>query len=171
MAAVIDVFLLLILLICVITDMKSRKIYNKVIYPSLILAFSFHVAAAGWAGFSHAFLGFLIGFALLLIPYFLGGMGAGDVKLLALIGALKGGEFVFQSFFYIAIVGAVMAIIILLVRRGVLKSVLYYAASLMNGIRLPGGISRGSLTATYPYGVAIAAGVVLCLFQTGWHVL
>ncbi|WP_245830969.1 A24 family peptidase [Sediminibacillus massiliensis] len=167
----INVFLLTVLLICVVTDLKSRKIYNKVIYPSLLLAFIFHFAVAGWQGLSHAFIGFLIGFGLLLIPYFMGGMGAGDVKLIALIGALKGGAFVFQSFLYIAIVGALMALSILFVRRGMFKSIVYYVASLRGGVRLPGGISRGSLTATYPYGVAIAAGVVLHMITEGWNVL
>ncbi len=167
----VDIFLLIILVICVITDIKNRKIYNKVIFPALLAAFVFHFASGGWEGLSHSFIGFLIGLGLLLIPYLLGGMGAGDVKLLALIGALKGGSFVFQSFLYIAIFGALMALAIILFRKGVLTSILYYFASLKGGVRLPGGISKGSLTATYPYGVPIAAGVIACMFVNGWTVL
>ncbi|SEA83794.1 prepilin peptidase CpaA [Thalassobacillus cyri] len=162
-----DIFLLIILSICVITDIKNRKIYNKVIYPALLITFIFHFAAGGWTGLSHSFLGFLIGFSILLIPYMLGGMGAGDVKLLALIGAIKGGAFVFQSFLYIALIGALMAGMILIFRRGMLKSIGYYMASLRGGVKLPGGISRGSLTATYPYGVAIALGAGLKLAMEG----
>lgn len=164
-------FLLLVLAICVFTDLKDRKIYNKVIYPSLLIAFILQFVTGGWTGLSHAFLGFLIGFGLLLIPYLLGGMGAGDVKLLALIGALKGGSFVFTSFIYIAFVGALMALIILVLRRGLLKSVAYYLASLRNGTVLPGAVVKGSLTATYPYGVAIAAGVVISMFSQGVNLL
>ncbi|WP_085504921.1 A24 family peptidase [Thalassobacillus devorans] len=162
-----DVFLLIILLICVITDFKNRKIYNKVIYPALLFTFIFHFAVSGWTGLSHSFLGFLIGFSILLIPYFLGGMGAGDVKLLGLIGAIKGGAFVFQSFLYIALIGALMAVLILVFRRGIFKSILYYVASLRGGVKLPGGIARGSLTATYPYGVAIALGAVVGMALEG----
>lgn len=92
------------------------------------------------------------------------------MKLLALIGAFKGGAFVFQSFLYTALIGAVIALGIVLFRKGVLKSILYYTSSRRHGIRLPGGISRGSLTATYPYGVAIAAGTILCMAveSLGW---
>lgn len=164
-------FLLLVLAVCVFTDLKDKKIYNKVIYPSLLIAFILQFATGGLMGLSHAFLGFLIGFGLLLIPYLLGGMGAGDVKLLALIGALKGGSFVFTSFLYIALVGALMALIILFVRRGILKSIAYYLASLKSGTVLPGGVAKGSLTATYPYGVAIAAGVVISMFSQGVNLL
>ncbi|SET06015.1 prepilin peptidase CpaA [Oceanobacillus limi] len=168
----IDIFLFIILAICVTTDLKSRMIYNNVIYPALLMTFIFHFATGGWDALSHSFIGFLIGFGLLLIPYFMGGMGAGDVKLLGLIGALKGGAFVFQSFLYTAIVGAIMAIIIILIRRGMLKSLLYFIASLKSGVVLKGGISKGSLTATYPYGVAIAAGTVVSMvLAQGWVVL
>jgi prepilin peptidase CpaA len=171
MVAVVDIFLLTVLTICVITDLKSRKIYNKVIYPSLLIAFILQFTASGWAGLSHAFLGFLIGLGLLLIPYMMGGMGAGDVKLLAFIGALKGGSFVFESFLYIALVGALMAVLIILFRRGLLKSIVYYFTSLMNGVRLPEAVAKGSLTVTYPYGVAIAAGAVISMFTKGVLVL
>ncbi|MEC5422966.1 prepilin peptidase [Virgibacillus sp. C22-A2] len=163
----IDIFLIIILLICLVTDIKSRKIYNKVIYPALLATFIFQFSMGGWEGLSHSFIGFLIGFGLLLIPYFMGGMGAGDVKLLALIGAMKGSAFVFQSFLYIAIIGALMAIAIILLRRGMLKSMLYYVSSLKSGVVLKGGVSRGSITATYPYGVAIAGGAFLGLAFQG----
>ncbi|MFC4557612.1 prepilin peptidase [Virgibacillus kekensis] len=166
-----DIFLLLILLICVITDLRSRKIYNKVIYPALLVTLVYHLAAGGLEGLSHSFIGFLTGLGLLLIPYLMGGMGAGDVKLLALIGAVKGSMFVFQSFLYIAILGAGIAVVVLFARRGMFKSVVYYLASLRNGIVLPGGVSRGSMTATYPYGVAIAGGVVLCMVIQGGRFL
>jgi Flp pilus assembly protein protease CpaA len=167
MATMIDLFLLLILLICVITDVKSRKIYNKVIYPALLIGFIYHFVSGGWEGLSHSFIGFLIGLGLLLIPYMMGGMGAGDVKLLALVGALKGGSFVFESFLYMALVGGIIALGIILFRSGVLKSLIYFLSSLKSGVRNTAILSKGSLTATYPYGVAIAAGTVICLLAEG----
>lgn len=166
------IFLIIVLTISVITDIRSRKIYNAVIYPALLVTFLAHFATGGWDALSHSFIGFLIGFGLLLIPYFLGGMGAGDVKLLGLIGAIQGAAFVLQAFFYTAIIGAVMALVILLVRKGMLKSILYYLASLRNGIVLKGTINKNALTATYPYGVAIAGGSVLSLVAAqGWVIL
>ena len=160
-------FLLLILTICVITDVKSRKIYNKVIYPALLMGFAYHLFTGGWEALGQSFIGFLIGFSLLLIPYMLGGMGAGDVKLLALVGALKGGAFVFESFIYIALIGGVIALGIIIFRSGVLKSLVYSLLNFRNFGNAKALFPRGSLTATYPYGVAIAGGAVLCLFFQG----
>ncbi|WP_088007104.1 A24 family peptidase [Indiicoccus explosivorum] len=164
-----DIFLLLILAVCVITDVKSRKIYNKVIYPALLVTFAYHLFTGGVDALGQSFIGFLIGFGLLLIPYMMGGMGAGDVKLLALVGALKGGAFVFESFFYIAIIGAAIALGIIVFRSGVLKQLMFALLSFRTKGATRALLPKGSLTATYPYGVAIAGGAVLCLvFQGGW---
>lgn len=162
----IDILLIIILLICVITDIKSRKIYNNVIYPGIILAFIIHAAVSGWDGFLHSFLGFLIGLGLLLIPYLMRGMGAGDVKLLALVGAFKGGAFVFQTFIFMALLGAVIALAIVLFRRGTVKPLLYKMSSAKSGVKMT-GFSKESLSATYPYGVAIAGGAFISLFTEG----
>ncbi|MFC4402432.1 A24 family peptidase [Gracilibacillus xinjiangensis] len=160
----IDIFLLIILAICVITDLKSRMIYNKVIFPALLLTFIYQFTTGGWESLSHSFIGFLIGFALLLIPYFLGGIGAGDVKLLGLIGAMKGAIFVFQSFIYIALLGAVIAVFILLFRSELWKSIYRY-------VLYKQSFNQGVLTGTYPYGVAIAGGVMIQMLMQGGTLL
>ncbi|WP_087972494.1 A24 family peptidase [Oceanobacillus rekensis] len=167
----IDIFLIVILLICLITDIKNRMIYNKVIYPALLITFIYQFTTGGWEALSHSFIGFLIGFGLLLIPYFMGGMGAGDVKLLALIGAMKGGAFVFQSFIYIAIIGGLIAVLIILLRGNMLKSLAYYFSSIIGGNKVQGVITKGSLSATYPYGVAIVGGAFVGLLLQGMSLL
>jgi prepilin peptidase CpaA len=48
---------------------------------------------------------------LLVIPFALGGIGAGDVKLLGIIGALKGPDFVFIAFLAAAITGGIMSVV------------------------------------------------------------
>ncbi len=163
---VIDILLLAILAICVITDLRSRKIYNKVIFPSLIIALAIHLITGGWQAVGSSLLGFLVGLGLLLIPYLLGGMGAGDVKLLALIGALKGTQFVLMTAVYMALLGGVIALAILLFRSGIkqrLRSIFYSLYSLRYGIRLP-MLIKEDLKTSYPYGVAIAGGALLRLW-------
>ncbi|SES16593.1 prepilin peptidase CpaA [Gracilibacillus ureilyticus] len=160
----IDVFLLIILAICVITDLRSRKIYNKVVFPALLITFFYQFVTGGWESLSHSFIGFLIGFSLLLIPYFLGGIGAGDVKLLGLIGAMKGGMFVFQSFIYIALIGAVIALFVLFIRRDFWKSIYNYTVYKQR-------IKSGVLTGAYPYGIAIAGGVAVQIVMQGGTLL
>ncbi|WP_051682996.1 A24 family peptidase [Salinicoccus luteus] len=139
----INVFLIIVLAVCVVTDIRERKIYNKVIFPALLAAFGLNIIFGGFSGFGDALIGFVVGFALLLIPYILGGMGAGDVKLLGLVGAFKGSSFVLESFIYMAVVGGMLAIFVIVTRGGLKKSF---------GIGMP-------------YGVAIASGSGLALLM------
>ena len=166
-----NLLLLCILVICVITDLRERRIYNKLIFPSLLLAFCSHLLLGGWQKLSGSFLGFLVGLLLLLIPYLLGGMGAGDVKLLALIGALKGVAFVVHAALYMALSGFVIALgIMFLHRKGrqFFQYLLFYLYGLRYGIRLP--LSK-ELSISYPYGVAIACGALMSLYLEGSVVL
>lgn len=167
---IINITLIFILLICIYTDVKSRKIYNKVIFPSLLFAFTINAFIGGWDSLLHSFLGFLTGLGLLLIPYLMGGMGAGDVKLLALIGALKGVHFVLITSLYMAIVGGIIAIAILLFRKGAVerfKNIIFFLSARRSGVKVPLLLNKDSLKATYPYGVAIAAGAFISLIGKG----
>lgn len=162
------------LLICLVTDLKSRKIYNIVIFPSLLLTFFLHFLSGGFSGLGFSFLGFIVGFAILLIPYFLGGMGAGDVKLLALIGAIKGMQFVIVTSIYMALLGGLIGLLVLLFRKGAIqriKSIIYSLSCFRSGVRLPLFFDKEGLKTTYPYGVAIAGGAVISLFYKGWVIL
>ncbi|MFD1019924.1 A24 family peptidase [Thalassobacillus hwangdonensis] len=159
-----DMILILLLIVCVITDIRSRKIYNKVLFPTFLLALTLHLVQSGLPGFSNSILGLLTGLGLLLIPYLMGGMGAGDVKLLAVIGAIKGVGFVLVSALYMALVGGVLALCILLFRRGVtsrLRGIIYWLWGWKNGAKLSLGINKDDYKATYPYGVAIAIGTLI----------
>ena len=161
--------LLTVMGICVVTDLNKRIIYNKVIFPALIIAFALHAALGGWTGLWQSLLGFIVGLGLLLIPYLLGGMGAGDVKLLALVGALKGTMFVLATSVYMAMVGAIIAVAVLLFRNGFRKRVQFFLYAWI-GIRYGMQIQwREQMNSgRYPYGLAIAGGAALCLWQKGW---
>ncbi|MBB3113822.1 prepilin peptidase CpaA [Paenibacillus phyllosphaerae] len=165
----INALLLAVLSICVVTDIRSRKIYNNVILPVFVLAVVFQTATSGWDGALHALAGLAVGFAILFIPYMLGGMGAGDVKLLALVGALKGVGFVLVASFYMALVGALMALLIVLFKKGFrerVRFVQYVAVCIRFRLKLP---LQGAFTSgTYPYGVAIAGGCLFGLMLKGW---
>lgn len=166
-----NTILLIVLLICVITDVRKRLIYNIVIFPALILSFLLHFIMNGLSGLGASALGFLIGFAILLIPYFLGGMGAGDVKLLALIGAIKGPLFVLNTSIYMALVGGLIAIGILLFNGGALRRFKYYVNWMYakkSGLQIPLALTKDSMKATYPYGVAIAGGAILSFVGKAW---
>jgi prepilin peptidase CpaA len=164
-----NLILLMVIGICVVTDIRKRMIYNKVIFPALIAAFGLHTMFGGWSGLGHSLLGFIVGLGILLIPYLLGGMGAGDVKLLALVGALKGIWFVLAASVYMALFGAVIAIGVVLFQSGLRKRYQYFLYVIV-GIRYGLTIQwrEQFSSGTYPYGVAIAGGTALCLLQKGW---
>jgi len=158
--------LLMVLIICTITDLKKRKIYNNVLFPGILAAIAIHTVLDGWHGIAAALLGLLAGLAILLIPYLLGGIGAGDVKLLAFVGAAEGARFVLQASLYMAILGAIMAAGVLLLRpkgREHLKRAIFAVAGGLRGGSFPETRTTPG-TDIYPYGPAIAGGAALCLF-------
>jgi prepilin peptidase CpaA len=162
--------LFILLLICVITDLKERKIYNAVLFPFLLLALFLNFITGGIQGLTDAVFGMLVGLGILLIPFLLGGMGAGDVKLLAVIGGLKGVAFVLAASVFMALAGGIMAIFILVFRKGVktrLTQIIYFYLGLFNGVRFPLLQDQEAMKTTYPYGVAIAAGAIYQAFRVG----
>jgi prepilin peptidase CpaA len=171
----IDYLLMALLAICVITDLKERKIYNKVLLPVLIAGLILNAVTGGISGLGDALTGTAVGFSILLIPYFLGGMGAGDVKLLAVIGGLKGTIFVLTAAVYMAIAGGIIALFVLFFRKGALnrlKQIGMFFGGMRSGMKLPLFLDKDSLNATYPYGIAIAIGAAAAvIFPTGGGLL
>ena len=165
-----DTLLVAILAICVFTDLKSRKIYNVVVYPALIWAIGVHALTAGWSGLVYSLLGFAVGLGVLLVPYLMGGMGAGDVKLLALVGALEGYGFVLGASVYMSIIGALMAIGIIVFKNGFRERVRMIGFMLLclRFRMLPRWEGGYFTTGAYPYGVAIAGGSLAALALKGW---
>lgn len=72
------------------TDVRTFKVYNALTLPVMVGGILFGLFTNGLDGARDSFLGVLVGFALLIIPYSMGAMGAGDVKLLSAFGAWLG---------------------------------------------------------------------------------
>lgn len=96
-------------LICA-SDTLFSKIPNLFVLAGLLFAFGYHGYQDGLAGLSGSSLGLLSGMTLLLIPFLMGGMGAGDVKALGVLGALLGPKNVLQVFIYVALFGGLMGL-------------------------------------------------------------
>ena len=157
MTAIIIMFIAL--LISLYTDIKNRKILNIVTFPTILIGFLINTISLGWEGFLLSLLGMLTGFGLLVVPYLLGGMAAGDVKLLMAIGALQGAAFTFASFLYTALFGGLIAVIILISRKELgssLKRIFFFAQ-----LKTLDGVSKDELHHAFPYGVAIFLGTVV----------
>lgn len=160
----IEIVLFVVLAICVYTDVAARKIYNFVLLPACVSAMLYHFLTGGLGLGWWSVQGLLLGIVLLIIPFAMGGIGAGDVKLLGVIGALKGPEFVLIAFLAGAIVGGVMSAVYL-IKQGkmltILKNIGCNAFYLVIGAPRIGVVDKNSPTAvTIPYGAAIALGAV-----------
>jgi prepilin peptidase CpaA len=94
----------------IITDYRFQRIPNGVTFPTMVCAVLYHSLMTGQSGLLFSLSGLLIGIAILFIPYLMGGVGAGDVKLLGALGALTGPSGVILVTLYAALVGGVYAI-------------------------------------------------------------
>lgn len=165
-----NMLLIITLVICCITDLRVRKIYNKVIFPILFSVFLLHLYLNGFSGITNSFLGFISGIAMLIIPFELGGIGAGDVKLLALIGAIKGWPFAVNTALYMFIIGGLIALVVIIVNKETikfLKNIFYFLAGLVKGLHIKLEIPKNPFLLKFPYSTAIAGGALISLMVKG----
>ena len=124
----------------IIDDLARRQISNwipAVAFVGGVAALSFE---RGWRGAGSSLLGTVAGFAVFLVFYLLGGMGGGDVKLMAGFGAVLGWERLIEAALWTAACGGLIALATVAV----------------------GALRRRSVKAI-PYGPAIALGAWLAL--------
>ena len=101
------------LIVAAVIDGLQLKVPNWITYPMIIsgwLYSAFLSPYSGWEGLWLSLIGTAVGLAVLLPAYAIGGMGAGDVKLMAGVGAWMWGTVTFYAFAVSTIVGAVIAV-------------------------------------------------------------
>ncbi|WP_422658096.1 A24 family peptidase [Paenibacillus sp. EC2-1] len=104
-----------------ITDVRSMKIPNFLTLPTMLVGVIYHGATNGLEGMAYSAKGMVGGFSILLIMYFMGAVGAGDVKLFGGIGAWCGLWFTVQAIIYSVLFAGGIGILILLWRREIFK--------------------------------------------------
>lgn len=90
-------------------DLARRRVSNWISVAALIGGIGCQVASRGWMGLPVALAGAACGFLVFLIFYLLGGMGAGDIKLMAGFGAVLGYSRLFEAALWTAAVGGLIA--------------------------------------------------------------
>jgi prepilin peptidase CpaA len=165
-----DMVLALMLLVCLLTDLSRQKIYNLVIFPVMVFGLFYNLATGGWPGLLQSLLGILAGLGILIIPFALGGMGAGDVKLLSVIGAVKGPLFIFYTALGMGLAGGIIALAILIYRKNLLNTL----SRFLRGVWLL-LLTRFRVVAfefdhekiMFPYGLAITVGAMGAFWWIG----
>lgn len=131
-----------------VEDLLRRRVSNWI--PAVALAAGLMCLSAqrGWRGALSSFAGAIGGFCVFFIFYWLGGMGGGDVKLMAGFGAVLGIERLVEASLWAAACG------------GVIAALWIGATALRNVVSHTG---RQSRTDAIPYAPALALGACLAL--------
>ena len=119
-----------ILVIAVICDIRAERIPNWLTLPTMALSMIFYTASNGLEGFLFSFGGVCTGIAVLAVPYLLGGMGAGDAKLMGAVGGILGPKWVFVAFLATALVGGSYSLILLALKDSLKETLQRYWMSL-----------------------------------------
>ena len=152
-----------------ITDFRSRRIPNVLTFGASAAAIVFFGFTNGWAGSLWSLAGWAVGCGLFLPWFLLGGMGAGDVKLLAALGAWVGPATAVWIALYAGIAGGVLAVVVSLYGGG-LTRVLSNVWGLLMFWRVMGVRPHPELTLRtgqgprLPYAFPITAGAVVVLW-------
>ncbi len=148
-------------------DARSRRIPNQLTLTAIAAGFGARAAFGGWLGLESALWGALLAGGIFFLFFVVGGMGGGDVKLMAAIGAWVGVGQVTPILLAAALAGGVLAIIYMVADGSVLRTlrntVVLAQHHLASGFHPHPELNiQESGTTRVPFGVAIAAGTVFC---------
>lgn len=150
-------------------DIKTHLIPNYLTYGCALAGLGYQFWAHGLTGLAEGFLGMALGLALLIFFYLKGGMGAGDVKALAAMGAWLGPKQTLFLFIYMGISGGLLAVIFLWWRGLLWGKIRQGWGFLLNLVLLrhhppvPGSAASQPAKDEMPYAAALAMGMaILC---------
>ncbi len=151
-------------------DLRIRKIPNWLTFSMIFSGIILNSYDHGLMGFEHSFFGFIIGILFLLIPFTLGGVGAGDVKLLGALGSLLGPVLIFKIILVSAVFGGIFSLFFVIgkrrikeVFREIKNKVTFF---MLTKKVLPEKLDSGQKL-SIPYACAIALGTLLVIFVIG----
>lgn len=158
--------------IAIVTDVRSRRIPNSLTFTAFGAALVVRFAFQGWAGLGLALLGAIVAPLVLLIVHFGKGIGMGDLKLAAAVGAFFGPVAALAAMLASAILGGLLAMALLMQRGQLLAE--FFSLFLVGvpflkrklATDLPANASPQ--VTTMPYGVAIAIGSLTTLAGYAW---
>jgi prepilin peptidase CpaA len=164
--------LLALLLAAAICDWRTMRIPNLITAGGMLFALVYNaVVPPVWhAGWAWAPAGLLLGFGAMLPLYAMGVMGAGDVKLMAMVGAFLGVDATMQALLFCVLSGGLAALAFGLRKRvmgrmlanagGAMRAMFWSAIASGKPQLAPGAMpSVGKLA----YGISIAVGTASCL--------
>ncbi len=152
-------------------DFRSRKVPNWLNAALAAGGLAAQAVYFGWSGVGQGAAGIGVGLACLILPWAMGGMGAGDVKLLAAIGAWLGPAMCLAAFAVGALAGGVIALVMIAAQRKFAQAANNLGLILAKVSRwetafgdFASARTLGSTSALLPYGIPLTAGTWIVLF-------
>ncbi|HVJ07448.1 MAG TPA: A24 family peptidase [Acidisarcina sp.] len=161
---------LLVLAVATFTDLRSRRIPNWLVFPFLIAGVIVSGTLHGWPGVVQSFFGLALGALLLGVLAWMGGMGMGDVKLCAAIGAWIGPAQLTTALVVTGITGGIMALC-WAAAGGFLGDLFSGTGDLIFGLKQRGMrphpelVLDNPVARKMPYAPAIAIGTLVSFFS------
>ena len=144
-----------------VIDLRTRRIPNALTGTLAVVGLGLAAMQLGTVGIGGAVVGFLLGFAFMLPGNVFGATGAGDVKLFAAAGALLGPTTTVRAFFFTAIAGGVIALIVAVRRRRFAHTIGATARLVADRSSAVALIESPAADNRFAYAPAIAIGVVM----------
>jgi prepilin peptidase CpaA len=151
--------LILALTLAVWTDARAHRIPNLLVLIGIALGITGQVVSDGWFGLGNGLLGALIGFAIFIPLYALGGMAAGDVKLMAMVGTFMAPQQALLASLLALMAGGVGGLLLIAVHGQLRQTLIRYTVML--------GTHRYLVPAKdevagkrFPYAIAILLGTL-----------
>jgi len=170
------IVLVAVLVVAAASDLTRGKVFNWLTYPAIVVGLALGAAQGAadedadvWEGLLDHVLGFGFGFGILFIPYLLGGMGGGDVKLMGVVGAFLGweGQGALHAAVYAFLVAAAIGVI-LMIWRGQTREVLRRLWLAIRILPLPKAGLKDAVpadTLRVPFGFAVCVGTLWFLVE------
>jgi len=162
--------------VAVFTDLRWRRIPNILTFTAFFAALVIRVAFQGISGLGLALAGALVAPIVILLLHGGRGLGMGDVKLAAAIGAIVGPFLAVVTMLVTAVAGGILAIAMMVQPGGQLNGIIsifsigipFKRGSRAKGSNNSPATSSPRAVATMPYGVAIGVGSLLTLVVCWW---
>ncbi len=153
-----------------VIDYRERRVPNWLNGLLATLGIIAQCAYAGWGGLGDALCGLAVGFGMLIVPWAMNGMGAGDVKLMAAIGAWFGPWLAFLGCATGMAIGAVMGIVLILLSGRFAQARANLGIIVTKFARMDTAFSDfgstksfGASTTLLPYGIPLTIGSLAIL--------
>jgi len=152
-----------------VTDLRTRRVPNVLTLGAAGVALAYHAATNGGPGILAAVLGWAVGLLVFLPLFALRGIGGGDVKLLAALGAWLGPSMVLSVAAFAALAGGLFALVVSAM-HGYTRQAFSNVWGLLSywrvmGVKTHPGLTLDATTAPrLPYALPMAAGLGITLW-------